>query len=103
MSEDKDLEMDFGADTLTLVDDEGEEHEFEVLDSAEIDGLSYLALAPVFDEPEELLEDNGELVVMKVVEEDGEEFLESIEDEDEFKKVADFFMDRLSDTFDFEA
>lgn len=102
MSEDKELEMDIGEDLLTLVDEDGVEHQFEVVDSAELDGENYMALVPVFDKPEELLEDSGELVILKIVEEDGEEFLEAIEDETEFDKVGDFFMERLSDSFEFE-
>lgn len=102
MSEDKELEMDTGADLLTLVDDDGVEHQFEVADSAEIDNQAYMALIPVFDQPEDLLEDSGELVILKIVEENGEEFLEAIEDEAEFEKVGDFFMERLSDVFEFE-
>jgi uncharacterized protein YrzB (UPF0473 family) len=93
--------MDTGADLMTLVDEDGVEHQFEVADSAELDGKTYMALIPVFEDPEELLEDSGELVILRVEEEDGEEFLEIIEDEAEFDKVGDFFMDRLSDSFDF--
>lgn len=102
MSEHNELDLDTGADILTLLDEEGVEHQFEVVDSAEVDGQSYMALVPIFDQPPELLEDTGELVVLKVIEENGEEFLEAIEDEAEFDKIGDFFMERLSDTFDFE-
>jgi uncharacterized protein YrzB (UPF0473 family) len=84
------------------MDDDGKEHTFEVLDTAEFEGASYMALIPVPDSPEELLDDTGELVVLKVVEEGGEEFLESIEDEDEFDRVGAFFTERLSDAFEFE-
>lgn len=106
MSEKDELEleegMETGPDILTLSDDEGNEHQFEVVDTAEVDGSTYMALVPVFDEAADLLEDSGELVVLKVVEEDGEEFLEVIEDEEEFNKMGNFFVERLSDTFDFE-
>lgn len=91
-----------GMDVLTLMDEEGQEHEFEILDSADIDGESYVALVPIFQEPDDLLEDTGELVILKTVLEDGEEFLEQIEDEEEFNKVGAFFMERLEDDYDFE-
>jgi uncharacterized protein YrzB (UPF0473 family) len=99
-AEEDDLEL--GADLLTLLDEEGEEHTFEVLDSAELDGCSYMALVPVPENPEDILEDTGELVILRVVEEDGEEFLEAIEDEEEFDRIGAFFTERLSDTYDFE-
>ena len=90
------------SDLITLMDDDGTEHEFEVLDSAEFEGREYMALVPVYDKPEELLDDTGELVILRIVEEDGEEFLEAIEDDEEFEKVGDFFTERLSDEYEFE-
>jgi uncharacterized protein YrzB (UPF0473 family) len=95
-------DLELGPDLLTLLDEEGEEHTFEVLDSAEFEGNSYMALVPVLENPEDILDDADELVILRVVEEDGEEFLEAIEDEDEFDRIGAFFTERLSDTFDFE-
>ncbi len=97
----KDMEME-ETTIITLVDDNDEEREFEVVDSAELDGQEYVALVPVLDEPQEVLEDSGELVILKVVEEDGEEFFDAIEDEEEFDRISAIFMKRLEDVFDFE-
>ena len=94
-------EMDFGNDVLTLVDEDGQEHEFEIVDTLDLDDESYMALVPVV-QGEDLLEDSGELVVLKVVTSEGEEFLEPIEDEQEFDKVAAIFMERMGDLYDFE-
>lgn len=94
-------DMEFGNDILTLVDEDGQEHEFEIVDTLDLDDESYMALVPVV-EGEELLEDSGELVVLKVVTSEGEEFLEPIEDEEEFDKVAAIFMERMGDLYDFE-
>lgn len=102
MPENNEQELDLGTEILTLVDDDGVEHEFELVDSEEVDGTRYVALVPVFGDGEDLLEDSGELVVLRVVEEDGEEFLEAIEDEEEFDRMGEFFMERLADVFDFE-
>mgnify|MGYP000949121055 CR=1 FL=1 len=38
-----------------------------------------------------LLDDSGELILLKVVQEDGEEFLEPIEDDEEFDRVGCLF------------
>ena len=95
-------EMENSAELLTLVDEEGKEHEFEIVDTADFEGSSYIALVPAFDSPEEALDDSGDLVILKVLEEDGEEFLEAIEDEAEFDKVGAFFMERLKDEFEFD-
>lgn len=95
-------EIDEAVDIITLTDDEGKEHEFEIVDNAEFDGKEYVALVPVFGDGEDMLQDSGELVVLKVVVIDGEDFLESIEDEAEFDKIGGLFMERLSEFFDFE-
>lgn len=92
-------------DVINLLDEEGNEHEFEIIDAVECDDQQYLALVPIFDDAEESLEDSGELVILRVSddEDDSEEqFLEAIEDEAEYARVADLFMDRLKDEFDFE-
>lgn len=94
---------DYGPDIITVVDDDGVEHEFEVLDRIETDDdKKYVAMIPVFDDPDELLEDDGELIILKVIEEDGENILEPIEDDDEFDEIGELFKERLADVFDFE-
>ena len=95
-------EMEYGPDILTLQDEDGNDHEFEVLDSLEEDTNRYLALLPVLDDPQEAVEDDGELVILKVIGEDDEEYLEAIEDEDEFDRIADIFMKRLEDYYEFK-
>lgn len=98
MNEEKDnLEYN----VLTLVDDEGNEHEFELIDTLYYNEEKYVALVPVYDNPEDMLEDSGELVIMKAFEEDGEEFLDTIDD-DEYMEIGQLFMERLAEEFDFE-
>lgn len=92
----------FGNDILTLVDEDGTEHEFEVIDSLVTDDNEYFALIPT-ETAENLASDDGELVILKVVEDNGEEFLEPIEDDDEFEEISEIFMDRLEEYYDFDA
>ena len=49
-----------------------------------------------------MLDDSGELVIVKVDEENGEEFFSEIEDDDEYEMVADAFIDRLQNAFEIE-
>ena len=95
-------EEGFGNDILTLVDEDGTEHEFEVVDSLVTDDNEYFALIPT-ETAENLSYDDGELVILKVVEDNGEEFLEPIEDDDEFEEISEIFMDRLEEYYDFDA
>ena len=94
------IDNEFGNDILTLEDDDGVELTFEVLDAIDNGENRYMALSPVYDDPQQTLEDSGELVILKVVTVDGEEFLETIEDEDEMDEIADIFMERLEEDYD---
>ena len=93
---------DYDPDLFTLTDDEGKEYNFEVLDAIETDTDRYLALLPLYEDPQKMLDDSGELVIVKVCEENGEEFFCEIEDDDEYETVADAFVDRLENFFEIE-
>lgn len=98
----EEIKKDYDPDLITLTDDEGKEYTFEVLDAIETDTGRYLAMLPTFDDPQKMLEDSGELVIVKVEEEDGEEYYCEIEDDDEYETVADAFINRLQDFFEIE-
>ena len=90
-------------DIVTVVDDDGTEHVFEELDRIELDnGNRYVALMPVYEDEVELLEDDGDVLVLKVLEEDGENYLVQIEDEAEFNEVGTIFEDRLIEKYEAE-
>ena len=93
---------EYNPDIITLEDDDGKEYTFEVLDRIETDEARYIALLPVYDKPEEMLQDSGELVILKVAEENGEEYFVDIEDDAEYDMIADAFTDRLQDIFEIE-
>ena len=78
----------FNEEVFTLTDEEGNEKQFELLGSQEIDGNTYLALVPVEDNENE--------------DENGEEMLVTIDDDDEFNRVADFFDDELFGEIDYD-
>lgn len=96
------MDENYNPDIVSVVDEDGVEHTFEELDRIETDDARYVALLPVYDEAEEILEDDGELIILKVSEEDGETYLEPIEDEDEFQEIGSIFEERLSDLFDIQ-
>lgn len=100
MSEDQ-LE-EFTADTVTLMDENGREQEFEILDGVETDDARYLALMPIFDDPEDAVESSGELLVMRVEEEDDGEVLVTIEDDEEFEDILAIFEERLAEYYEID-
>ncbi len=86
----------FNEEIYTLTDDEGNENQFELIGSQEIDGNTYLALIPIDG-------DEDEYVILKVEkDETGEEMLVTIDDDDEFDRVADFFDDELFEDIDYD-
>lgn len=91
----------FGNDIISLTDDEGNNYEFEIIDAIETDEGRYLAMVPYFSDPKAKLDDSGELVIVKVYEdEDGEEYFEDIPDDNEYETIADLFINRLQDMFE---
>ena len=95
------MSEEFNPDLVSVIDENGVEHVFEELDRIETDTAKYVALLPVYDEAEEILDDDGELIILKVCEEDGETYLEPIEDDNEFIEFGKIFQERLSELFDF--
>lgn len=93
-------EMDVSSDFMTLVDEEGNEHMFDVLDAIETDDGRYLALLPYYEEPQQQLENDDELVIMKVFTDEEGEYLEAIEEEAEFNAVSAIFTERLGEEYD---
>ena len=51
------MDHEYEADLLTLLDDEGQEHEFEIIDELENDDGHFLALVPTQQEPDEIASD----------------------------------------------
>lgn len=93
------MEKEYNPDIVSVVDEDGKEHIFEELDRIETDEGRYVALLPIYDDAEEVLDDDGDVIILKVFEENSETYLAPIEDEDEFEEVSQYFEDRLSDLF----
>ena len=83
-------------DVYTLVDEDGNEGEFQIIGEYEMNGVVYYALIP-------MAEESDEYVILKVgTDEDGEECLVSVDDDDEFEKIAEIFDDMLFDEVDYD-
>ena len=82
---------------ITLTDEEtGEEKDFEVLASATIDEKLYYALVPADDE------DAEEYIILSVTEDGDDLVLTSVDDDDEFDKVEDYFNDLFFSEVDYD-
>ena len=88
----------------TLTDEEGNEIEFELIGVAEKNGTTYYAMIPV-DAAEDSDNDEGfcEYVVLRAEkDENGEDTLVTIDDDDEFDDIADYFDDMFSEEIDYD-
>lgn len=94
-------ELNMDMDIVSVVDDDGVEHLFEELDRIEFDdGRRYVALIPIYEDEVEILDDDGDVLILKVIEEDGETYLIQIEDETEFNEVGNIIEDRLIEKYE---
>ena len=94
--EEKNMEFDY----YTLTDENGNESEYELIGTCEMNGNKYYALSPA-NTPEDV--DYLEYVILKLEkEENGEAFLVSVDDDDEFDDVADYFDDYLAEEIDYD-
>ena len=85
------MSEEYGNDFVTLIDEDGNEVEFEHIDTVEYEGVTYLAIIPA----ELSVEEDAEVVIMQVVtDENGEELLEGVEDDDIADAVFNIVMER---------
>lgn len=85
------MSEEYGNDFVTLIDEDGNEVEFEHIDTVEYEGVTYLAFIPA----ELSVEEDAEVVIMQVVtDENVEELLEGVEDDDIADAVFNIVMER---------
>ena len=84
------MSEEYGNDFVTLIDEDGNEVEFEHIDTVEYNGVTYLAFIPA----EVSIEEGAEVVVMQIVEENGEDLLEEVEDDEIADAVFNIVMER---------
>ncbi len=91
------MSEDYGAEFITLTDDEGNEFELEYLDTVEYKGNLYMAFFPTLEEGQDEDSEDFGLIILRSVPGVGEDedSLESVDDEKELDAVYDLFMESL--------
>lgn len=82
----------FGNDFISVTDDDGNEFELEHLDTLEYNGAIYMAFLPA--DMDENDDDYG-MIILKVINENGEEILATVDDDQEMEAVYNTFMEQL--------
>lgn len=97
------MEENFGPDFITVTDEDGNDFELELVDTLEHKGITYYAMFPAVEEdeatgePKDVDADDEEygLVIMKGIEENGEELLSTLDSDEELDEVYELFMERF--------
>lgn len=91
------MSEEFGPDFVTITDEDGNEFELEHVDTIEYKGQVYMAFFPAdTDDKEDTGEEDEEgLIILKVIVENGEEQLSTLDSEEELEEVYDQFMEHL--------
>lgn len=86
-------------DIVVLIGEDGEEVEFEHLDTVEMNGNEYVILLPLDEQNEEI----DEVVILKVDHnEDGEDAFVTVDNEEELNEVFEEFKERMEEEYEFE-
>lgn len=94
-------EQEFESEFYTLTDEDGNEIEFEVIGSAEINGTEYFAMIPTDSSNKDGIVEY--VLLKKEKDESGEEMFVTIDDDEEFDRVADYFDDMFDSEEDYDA
>lgn len=84
------MSEEYGNDFVTIIDDEGNEFELELLDTIDYNGESFAAFLPTDMEEDD--PDYGLIILSIVNDENGDEIFESIDDDDKLQQVYEMFM-----------
>jgi len=90
----------FENDYITLTDEDGNDIDFEMAGQCELNGETYFAVIPVEDDGEE--KEFIEYVILKLANDGEEDYLVTVDDDDELDDVADYFDDLFSREIDYD-
>lgn len=106
MADNKNIEKDIEiteeeAAIITLTDENGNDIDFEVIGEAELDNVTYYAMMPLenANAEEGLIE---YVLLKKDTDENGEDMFVTLDDEDEFEKVAAYFDELFDSEVDYD-
>ena len=91
------MSEEFGPDFITITDEDGNEFELEHVDTIEYKGQVYMAFFPADtgEDADQAEEEESGLIILKVVQADGEEQLSTLDSDAELEEVYDQFMEAL--------
>lgn len=89
------MSEEFGPDFISVTDEDGNEFELEHVDTIIYHEQVYMAFFPADTGENETDDEDTGLIILKVVNVDGEEQLSTLDSEEELEEVYDQFMEDL--------
>lgn len=93
------MNNEYTPDLITLLDDNNQEHSFEILDIIEENDTQYYALMPVYEDKTDMLYSSGEYLILESCEDEGEQVLSEVEDKELKMRLSKIFEERFEDMF----
>ena len=91
------MSEDFGPTFITVTDEDGKELVLEFVDALEYNGQMYQAFFLAETEVENEDDPDNGLVILKLIHEDGEDLLSTLDSDEELEAVYEQFMELLFD------
>ena len=89
------MNEEYGGDFVTIVDEDGQEFELEILDTLEMDGNTYTVFVPADIGDMDVNDPDYGLIILRTTEENGEEVYDSVDDEEELDRVYNRYQEIL--------
>ncbi|HIY34604.1 MAG TPA: DUF1292 domain-containing protein [Candidatus Eubacterium faecigallinarum] len=97
-----DKEEFYEPDIISVTDENGNEILFELLERYETDDNVYVAITRYYETDEAIVDGDYEVIILKVENDGGDEYLAEIEDEMEFEQISDILMAKVEEKYDVE-
>ena len=93
------MNNEYTPDLITLLDDDNQEHCFEILDIIEDNEKQYYALMPVYEDKTDVLYSSGEYIILESVDNNGEQLLLELEDRELRERLSEIFEEHFDSMF----
>jgi uncharacterized protein YrzB (UPF0473 family) len=93
---------EFTADLYTLVDEEGEEVRFELVDVMDYEDARYYAMTPYIEDEADSLEGDAEIIILRSDMDGEEEVLVTLDDDELYDRIGNLFLERINADLDDE-
>ena len=97
-----DKEEFYEPDIISVTDENGNEILFELLERYETDDNVYVAITRYYETDEEIVDGDYEVIILKVENDGGDEYLAEIEDEMEFEQISDILMAKVEEKYEYQ-